>query len=218
MAVIVFDEGVHVIKGSKRGITFDICQAGNYAKKRPSPINSQTGPRMELRRNLKEANEFFWNLNPGQKLAWRIYGSNVGIDGPYGDQGDRKGCAAFFSCALNSAAAGDGFPPAPGAIPPIAAPTVTALARIDTNTVRATFNPSPAGADKRIYLRQALPGPGVRRWAPVDGYIAEYSALNPNSTFDFTTKFPHLLGWNCRYWVGFQNTFGGRATETLFEL
>ncbi len=218
MATIVFADGVAEIKGSRRGLTFDVSQAGNYVKKRPSPINSQTNDRMITRRNLKEANAFFWALMMGQKILWTTFATNAGITGPYGSAGLQRGCAGFFSCAMNARAAEDPFPVAPGAVPPIVGPTITALVRIDKNTIRATFNPSPIGAQKRIYLRQALPGPGVRRWSAADGYIAEYSPTNANSTFDFTPKFSHLTGWFGRYWVGTQNIQGGRSVETQFDI
>lgn len=218
MANIVFLDGVDEIIGSRRGLTFDKAQAGNYVKKRPSPINSQSNLRMALRLNLREANQFFWDLNAAQKILWTTFAALSGITGPNGDTGIQAGCAGFFACALNARTAGDGYPVAPGPPLPIVGPTFTALIRIDKDTVRATFNPSPAGAQNRIYLRQALPGPGVRRWGPGDGFISEYSAVNPNSTFDFNTKFQHLAGWNGRYWCGTQNTFGGRAAETIFDL
>lgn len=218
MATIVFADGVDEIVGSRRGITFDKSQAGPYAKKRPSPINPQTNPRMILRRNLKETNDFYWALNVGQKTLWTTFATNAGITGPYGSAGVQRGCAGFFSCAINARAAGDPFPVAPGAVPPIVGPAITALDRIGKDTIRATFNPSPIGAQKRIYLRQALPGPGIRRWSAADGYIADYSPKNANSPFDFTTTFQHITGWNGRYWVGTQNVQGGRAVETMFDI
>lgn len=218
MATIVFSDGVDKIAGSRQGVTFDKSQAGPYAKKRPSPINSQSNAKMLNRKILRDANTFFWALNAGQKNLWRIFAANSGITGPYGMTGVQQGCAGFFACAINAFTAGNGFPTVPGPPTPIVGVTFTALTWIDKDTVRATFNPSPAGAGKRIYLRQALPGPGIRRWSAVDGYIGDYSPTNPNSTFDFTTKFQHLLGWSGRYWLGTQNTFGGRAVETLFDL
>lgn len=218
MATIVYADGVDPIQGSRRGLTFDKSQAGPYVKKRPSPINRQTNPRMHLRRNLKAVNEAYWALNMGQKALWTNFAQMSGIGGPWGMLKTQQGCAGYFACALNAITAGDGLPVAPGPPLPIAAPTVSALIRIDKDTVRATFFPAPAGAFLRIFLRQAIPGPGVRRWGKIDGYIAEYSALNPNSTIDLSTKFQHLAGWNGRYWVGFQNTTGGRSTEVLFEI
>lgn len=218
MATIVFADGVDVIKGSRSGLTFDISQAGNYVKKRPFPINRLTNPRMLLRRNLKAANDFFWALTAAQKNLWRAFAAASGITGPYGMTGILQANAGFFACAIVANDAGDGFPTVPGPPNPIGGVTFTALTWIDKDTVRATFNPSPAGANNHIYLRQALPGPGVRRWSAADGYIAQYSALNPNSTFDFTIKFQHLSGWHGRYWLGTQNTSGGRAVETLFDL
>ena len=218
MATIVFDDPAEEFAGSRRGLTFDKSQAGPYVKKRPSPVDHHTNPRMLLRRNLKAANQFFWNLNAGQKNLWEIFAAASGITGPYGQTKLQQACAGFFACAITANDAGDGFPIVPGPPNPIGGVTFTNLTVIDKDTIRATFNPSPAGAAKRVYLRQALPGPGVRRWSPADGYIAQYSGLNPNSTFDFTTKFQHLIGWHGRYWCGTQNTFGGRAVETLFDL
>lgn len=218
MATIVFLDGIDEIAGSRQGVTFDKSQAGPYAKKRPSPINSHSNARSLNRKIIKDANTFFWALNAGQKNLWRGFAASSGITGPYGMTGIQQACAGFFACAINSHVAGDSFPTVPGPPNPIVGVTFSALTRIDKDTVRATFNPSPAGASKRIYLRQALPGPGVRRWAPIDGYIASYSAINPNSTQDLTTKFQHLTGWKGRYWLGTQNTFGGRSTETLFDL
>ncbi len=218
MATIVFLDGVDVIKGSRKGLTFDVCQSGNYVKRRPSPINSQTNDRMVTRRNLKEANDFFWALNAGQKTRWITFAAAADITGPYGAGGVQAACAAFFSCAINAFNADGEFPANPGPPPPIVGVTVSDLVRIDKDTVRATFFPSPAAAAHRLYLRQALPGPGVRRWSAADGYIAQYSGHAPNSPLDFTTKFSHLTGWNGRYWVGSQNHQGGRSVETQFDL
>lgn len=173
---------------------------------------------MILRRNLYNANNFFWALNAGQKILWQTFAAASGITGPYGSTGVQQACAGFFACALNAFTAGDGFPVAPGVPTPIISVPFTGLTRIDKDTVRATFFPAPIGAQRRIYLRQALPGPGVRRWSAADGYIAEYSATNANSPFDFTTKFQHLTGWHGRYWLGTQNLFGGRSVETEFDL
>ncbi len=218
MATIVFLPDIDEIIGSRRGLTFDKSQAGNYVKKRPSPINHQTNLRMKYRSILWAANDFFWNLNQGQMNLWAIFAENSGIGGPWGMKKNQQACAGFFSCAVNAEIAGDGFPPVPGSPVPIGGVTFTNLVQIDKDTVRATFNPSPAGAQNRIYLRQALPGPGYRRWSAADGYIAEYSPMNPNSPFDFSTKFQHLTGWNGRYWCGTQNNFGGRAIQTLFDI
>lgn len=218
MATIVFDDPAAEFAGSRRGLTFDKSQAGAYVKKRPSPINHQTTPRMQTRLWLKEANQFFWDLNMGQKTLWEVFAAASGITGPYGATGVQQACAGFFACALNAQATGDGYPTAPGPPVPIVGVTFTALVRIDKDTVRATFNPSPIGGQKHIYLRQALPGPGIRRWSAADGYIAEYSIHNVNSPHDFTTKFQHLAGWNGRYWCSTQNDFGGRAVEAQFDL
>ena len=218
MATIVFLDDVAPIKGHRRGLAFDISQAGYIVKRRPSPINHQTDLRMIYRRLLKDGNQFYWDLNIGQRNLWSTFAALSGITGPYGQGGHQAGCAAFFACALNSHFAGDGFPVAPGPPLPVVGVTFTNLIRIDKDTVRATFNPSPAGANNRLYLRQGLPGPGFRNWKHFDGYISEYTAVNPNSTIDFTTKFQHLNGWNSRYWCGTQNAFGGRAVETEFDI
>jgi len=218
MANIVFSEGIDEIIGSVQGITFDRSQAGNYAKKRPSPINHQTNDRMKLRALLRDTNQYFWNLTTAQKNAWGTWAAANGITGPFGMTKQQAGCAAFFAVELNARLAGDPFYITPPGNLPLAGVNFTALTRIDKDTIRATFNPSPAGATNRIYLRQALPGPGYRRWSPVDGYIAERSALNPASPYDFTTHFQHLTGWNCRYWTATQENTGRRSTEDLWDI
>lgn len=218
MAIIDYLDGVAPIQGSRRGVTFDVSQAGPIAKRKAMPINPQTNLRNQYRLIIKNANDFFWALNAGQKNLWKTFGIASGITGPWGMGGNQLACASFFHCAVNAYFAGDGYPVVPGPPVPVVGVTFSALVRIDNTTIRATFLPNPAGANNRIYLRQALPGPGVRRWGPADGYISEYSAKNPNSTFDFTPRFDHLAGWHGRYWAGTQNAFGGRSTELLFEL
>lgn len=218
MATIVFLDGIEEIIGSRRGLTFDRSQAGNYVKKRPSPINHQTNNRNALRAILKEANAYYWALTAGQKTAWTNWAATNGITGPFGMTNNQAGCAGFFAVQVNARLAGDPFYIVPPGNLPLTGVTFTNLQRIDQNTIRATFNPSPAGLINRIYLRQAIPGPGYRRWAPVDGYIAERSAFNVNSPYDFTTRFPHLTDWHGRYWTGTQENTGRRSTEDLWDL
>lgn len=218
MATIVFADGVNEIIGTRKGLTFDRSQAGNYAKKRPSPINSQTNDRMKLRTLLKATNAYFWNLTNAQKTAWGIWAGNNGITGPWGMAKHQAGCAGFFAVQLNARLAGDPFYPNPPGNLPLPGVTFTNLQKINKDTIRATFNPTPAGANNRIYLRQAVPGPGIRRWARADSYVAERSGLNPASPYDFTPHFQHLTGWNCRYWTGTQETTGRRSSEDLWDL
>ena len=218
MATIVFEDPDDEFTGRIRGTTFSISQAGHYVKRRPSPINSQRTARMKNRLIFRERYEFWVNLDSGQKSNWATFAALSGITGPFGRGGPEAGFAAFTSCAINNRASGHGYPTAPGPPVPIVGVNFTALVRIDLNTVRATFNPSPTGGTKHIYLRQALPGPGVRRWDPANGYIAEYSAHNVNSPFDFTVKFDFLAGYNCRFWCGTMNEFGGRSVETQFDI
>ncbi|KKK52730.1 hypothetical protein LCGC14_3101980, partial [marine sediment metagenome] len=170
MAVIVFLPDVDEIKGHRKGVQFDISQAGNIAKRRTSGVNRQTDLRMEYRSILKAANQFFWDLNDGQKNLWFTFAIMSGIEGPGGQNSVQRACAGFFACALNAFKAGDGFPSVPGPPTPIGGVTFTNLIRLDKDTVRATFNPSPAGNQNRIYLRQGLPGPGHRNWKAIDGY------------------------------------------------
>ncbi len=218
MATIVFEDPDDEFTGSIQGVTFSISQAGHYVKRKPSPINPQPTARMKNRLIVRESYEFFKNLNSGQKSLWATFAAMSGITGPGGRGGVNAAFAGFVSCAINARSAGDAYPAIPGPPVPIAGPTFTALDRIDQDTVRATFNPSPTGSQKHIYLRQALPGPGVRRWDPANGYIAEFSPHNSNSPFDFTLKFTHKTGWTGRYWLGFQNEFGGRSVETQFDI
>lgn len=218
MANIVFSEGIDEIKGSIQGVTFDISQAGNYAKKRPSPINHQTNDRMQLRRILATVNAFFWNMTAGQKTAWGVLAAAAGITGPHGMTKWQAGCAYFFKLELNAYLAGDPLYANHAPHAAVTPPTNITLARIDNNTIRTTFTASAQWVSKRIYLRQGLPGPGVRRWSPGDGYIAEYSGLNPNTPHDFTTHFPFLNGWHGRFWIGTQRSCGCRSAEALFDL
>ncbi|MBA7528103.1 hypothetical protein ES705_20286 [subsurface metagenome] len=218
MAVIVFLPEQDPITGSIKGITFDVSQAGSIAKRRPSPCNSQSNDRMRLRSILKATNQYYWTLTPAQKYAWTVWTANNVSLPPFGMDYRIAGCYGFFTVQLNAKLAGDPYyivPPGPLPLPGV---TFTNLQRTDKDTIRATFNPSPAGAANRIYLRQALPGPGVRRWSHYDGYIAQVSPLNPNSPFDFTTHFQHLTGWHGRYWTGTQENTGRRSDEDLWDL
>lgn len=218
MATIVFLDAVDPITGSRRGVTFDVSQAGAIAKRRPSPVNHQTNLRMQIRLFLKQTNAYYWNLTAGQKTAWSNLAAAEGVPGPWGMTKWQAGCAMFFSIELNALIAGDGLYANHPPHNPVTPPTNRTLTRIDKDTIRATFTPSAQWVDKRIYLRQARPGPGVRRWSFYDGYIAQYSGLNPNSPFDFTTHFQHLAGWHGRYWLGTQRTCGCRSAEQLWDL
>ena len=218
MATIVFLDGIAPITGSRRGVTFDVSQAGAIAKRRPSPVNHQTTLRMKIRTLLKATNQYYWNLTALQRTAWANWAQANDIPGPWGMRKHQQGCAGFFTVELNARIAGDPFYIAPPGNLPLAGVTFTDLTRIDKDTIRATFNPSPAGANNRIYLRQGRPGPGVRRWTIYDGYIAQTSPLNPNSPFDFTTHFQHLAGWHGRYWTGTQENTGRRSDEDLWDL
>lgn len=218
MATIVFLDGVDPIVGCRRGVHFDCSQAGPFASKRSSPINHQTNLRMKVRSLLKATNQYYWNLTWAQKRQWFFWAAANDIPGPYGAPGFQQGCAGFFAVQLNARLAGDPFYIAPPGNIPMAGVNFTNLVRINKDTIRATFNPSPAGADDRIFLRQTLPGPGVRRWSKADGYIAEVSPLNPASPYDFTTHFQHVAGWHCRYWTATQEDTGRRSTEDLWDL
>jgi len=128
------------------------------------------------------------------------------------------GNAGFISVQVNARLAGDSFYVIPPDIEPPEPLDFTDLIRIDKDTIRATFNPSPAGPDHRIFLRQTLPTPGAPTGDQTNGYIAEVSALNPASPYDFTTHFQHLAGWHCRYWTGTQEDTGRRSDEDLWDL
>lgn len=218
MATIVFLDGVDTIEGSRRGCTFDKSQAGPYVKKRPSPINHNTNGRSRLRSILKDTNAYYWAMSSAQRTAWATWANTNGITGPYGQTKHQQGCAGFFTVQLNARLAGDSYYITPPGNLPLAGVTFSALTWIDKDTVRATFSPSPAGAANRIFLKQTLPGAGVRRWGKVDSYVADYSGLNPTSPHDFTTHFQHISGWNCRYWTGTQEDTGRRSTLDLWEL
>jgi len=218
MATIVFLDDVAEFTGSRLGCTFDKSQAGPYVKKRPSPINHNTTPRQKLRTLLKDTNAYYWAMTSAQRTAWATWAANNGITGPWGQTKHQAGCAGFFAVELNARLAGDSFYITPPGNLPLAGVTFTNLTRIDKDTIRATFTPSPAGANNRIFLKQTLPGPGIRRWAKIDSYVADYSGLNPTSPHDFSTHFQHLTGWNCRYWTGTQEASGRRSNLDLWEL
>lgn len=218
MAIIDYDYTVDPIHGSRQGNTFTTSQGGATVKRRPSPINPGYTHRSSIRSIMSAAGKRYWAFPNWLKLHWTVWGENNGMTKPFPKGIYQLGNAAYLTVNVNAKIAGDSFYDGPPGNIPIPGVTFTNLVRIDTSTVRATFNPSPAGWGHRIYLRQAIPGPGVRRWDPANGYIAEYSARNPNSTHDFTTHFPHPAGWHSRYWLGTQDTKGRRALETLFDL
>ncbi len=218
MATIVFLDPDDEFAGSIRGLTFDKSQAGAYVKKRPAPVNHQTNRREKTWALIRQAQTFYWAMNMGQKLAWSSWGLTMGITGPYGSGGVQRGYPAFFSVMLNAMIAGDPIYTVPPPPIPLAGVTVTAITRFSDTNIRIQFNPSPAGANNRIFLRQAIPGPGVKRWSKVDGYIASYSRVNPTSPLILTTRFPHLAGWNGRYWTGTQETTGRRSPEVLWDI
>jgi len=218
MATIVFGYEVDPIAGSRHGNTFGKSQAGHSVKKRPSPINHQTTDRMKLRTILSAAGTYFWGLTNAQKKAWAVWAEHQGIPKPFSVGMYQWGHAGFCTVEVNARIAGDSFYIAPPNDLPHDGVTFTNLLRIDKDTIRATFNPSPAGAANRIFLRQTLPAAGIRRLDQANGYIAEISALNPASPYDFTTHFQHLTGWSCRYWTGTQENTGRRSTEDLWDL
>lgn len=218
MAIIDYLDGVDPINGSRRAITFTTSPAGPIAKRRTAPNNPHTNPRNNVRSLLYRTNIFYWALNDGQKNAWANLAAAEGITGPYGKPGHLAGYAMFSKLQLNNQLAGHALYANHPPHNPIIPPTWLTLTRIDNTTIRVTFNPSANWNLKQIYLRQALPGPGINRWDPTDGYVAQYSPLNPNSPYDFTTHFPHLAGWNGRYWLGCQRSCGCRSAEELWDI
>lgn len=218
MAIIKYLEDLWFPYNSRYGNTFDTSQAGPIVKRRPCPTNPSTPARNKYRTILADVNKNFWGLTWDQKLWWRVQGSFLDITGPFGRQSDQKGNAAYVMLMVNVVAAGDDmYDDAPGDLT-ITGPTWGTLSRIDDNTVRITFTAGTDWSDKRIYLRQALPGPGYRRWAKIDSFMCEYSERSPTSPHDFTIHFPHIAGWNCRYWLGCQHYTGYRIDETIVDL
>ncbi len=218
MATIVFDDPDDEFTGKLRGLTFSKSQAGFSIRSKQTPINPQPTDRMKNRLIVREMYQFYANLDFGQKTLWAVFATQSGIPGPVGIGGPQAAFPAFVSCAVNARHAEDVYPPVPGPPTPIMGPSFTSLVLVDENTVRAAFTPSPIGTQKHVYLRQALPGPGVRRWDPANGYIAEYSAHNANTPTDFALKFAHKTGYHGRYWLAIQNDFGGRSIETQFDI
>jgi len=218
MATIVFAQDVDPIHGSRSGNTFSTGQAGPYVKRRPSPINPGHTHRLTNRSILSAAGKYYWPLTNAQKKPWIAWALRQGYTPPFTDAWYQLGYAGFCHVEVNARIAGDPFYLVPPADLPHIGVTFTNLTRIDKNTIRATFNPSPAGPTNRIFLRQTLPTPGVRNWDVANGYIAEISALNPTSPHDFTTHFQHAPGAHCRYWTGTQENTGRRSTEDRWDL
>lgn len=218
MATIVFTDPADEFAGSIRGLTFDKSQAGPYVKRRPAPVNHQTNKREKTWALIRTANTYFWAMTNAQKTAWSNWAAANSIGGPWGSTGHQRGYAGFFTVQLNASIAGDPlYIPPPGNLPLIGV-TFTSLTRISDTITRADFNPSPAGTNNRVFLRQALPGPGVKRWAKGDGYIAQISGLNPTSPIFFLNHFPLRPTWHGRYWTGTQENTGRRSAEDLWDL
>lgn len=218
MATLVFFPEVDPIADSRQGVTFSTGPAGTYAKRRPAPINRQTTHRQNTRAILSAAGKYFWSLPNGLKKLWANWGNANGITKPFPKGVYQLANAAFLCVEVPAKIAGDPFYATPPGNLPLTGVTFLTLTRINNNTIRATFSPSPAGTYHRICLRQAIPGPGVRRTEIQNGYLCEPSGLNPTSPHDFTTHFQHLSGWHCRYWVTTQETTGRRSLEAEFDL
>lgn len=218
MAIISYLDGVDTTRNSRKGTTYDTSQAGPIVKRRPSPTNPSRNTRNLYKTYLQTANSYFWKLTWSQKLWWAVEAGINGIEGPFHMAGDHAANAAFIFLQVNVLAAGDSlYANAPGGMS-IYTPSWGTVSRIDDNTIQVAFTPLASWGDYRIYLRQALPGPGYRRWARIDSFMCSYSERSPSSPHDFTTHFPHLTGWNCRYWLGCQHYTGYRSAETLIDL
>lgn len=218
MAIISPLEGIELYMNSIKGCTFDTSQAGPIVKRRPSPTNPGTNTRNKYKAILQTVNNYFWQLTWSQKLWWAVEAGINGIEAPFGGGGDLAANACFIFLQVNVMAAGDSlYANAPGGMT-ITTPTWGTVTRQDDHTIRVAFTPLASWSDYRIYLRQALPGPGYRRWARIDSFMCEYSERSPSSPHDFTTHFPHLTGWNGRYWLGCQHYTGYRSAETLIDI
>lgn len=218
MATIDFLDGIDPITGSRRGVTFDVSQAGPTAKKRPAPVNTQTNRRLELRSIMHATNQYYWNLTPAQKAAWSAWGAANGITGPYGCAGVQRGCAAYFKLLIRARMAGDPFYNNPPNGIPVAGVTITNLIRIDENTIRTTFNPSPAGANNRVGMMQTIPRAAAAGSFCEFPWCDGFTGLNGTSPHDFTPYFTHRAGLQVIYRIGTQDVWGRRSTLDEYVL
>ena len=218
MAIIDWLPSVDPINTSRGANTFGGGQGSGTVRKKPIPNNPSLTHRNGVRSLANTAGDFYWALTNGQKTPWATWAANNGIARPFPVGKYQQGYAGFLTVTLPLLMAGDSIRMTPpGPIPLVVVQTIT-LARIDKDTIRATISPPALGVNKRIYLRQARPGPGYRNSTPENGYLADFSGTNPGTPHDFTTHFQHLTGWHCRYWVGIQEFTGRRSIETQFDL
>ncbi len=187
-------------------------------RKKPIPNNPSFTHRNAVRSLAHTAGFFFWGLTNVQKSDWATWAGQNGITRPFPVGKFQQGYAGFLTVSMPLLMAGDNLsitPPGPIPIPTI---VFHSLTRIDKDTIRLVFTPPPVGGNKRIYLRQAKPGPGHVNSTPENGYLLPFSDTNPTTPHDFTTHFQHLTGWNCRYWCGTQDTTGRRSVELQSDL
>ncbi len=195
-----------------RGSTF--ISRGNrfYVRRKPGPTKPRTTRQLKNITRLKQMHRYFDTLTRDQQLSYDFFAFGAGATGRMFDRfdmGARIGAAMILHPLIIA-----------GAPLPILAPlprvffgfTITSVILLDKDTIRIAFNPDPAGVDWRISLHQTLPRTGRRKPKQRASRSCGFSALNPVSPVDFTTRYQHLTGWHARYFV---NT---RRTDGLFDV
>jgi len=218
MAIAAFIDVLPRARLQSKGSVFTSRGSRFVCRRVVRPTHRRTPAILTNRKNLKLMHQQFNTLSDAQKTAWGDWAwFNWWIPGMLDRDRlfDRMGY-----CIVNHRQRLAGDPPivAPPGAQPIAGATITNLTRIDANTVRVVFNPSPVGANNRIHVKQTLPTTGYRKHGMREAYICGISAKNITSPHDFTTHFQHLAGWHSRYFVITQDITGSFSAETIFDL
>lgn len=218
MAIIIFDEEIDPITGTILGNTFSNSQAGPTVRRKSVPNQPDTARRNLNNILLQQIGKFFWPLTNTQKILWLRWAQRNGVPLPFPNGLYQQAYAAYLKCLVPARMAGDPLYTTPPPDLPYAGVTFNTLDHIDKDTIRATFTPSPAGSTRRIFLAQTLPTAGQENRTRVEATIAEISAPNVTSPYDFTTRFQHLTGWTGQYFTGSQDLFGRRSSEDNWNL
>lgn len=218
MAIIVPIPGAWKKRAHLHGSVVLWTQGEWALRRKAGPCNRQTTPIMQNRTRLPLMHKNFDALTDPQKTGFSDWAWNNFIGDGIADRLDLHARMGYATSQLPALIAGD---------PPLITPTInpgfpgvnfTNCQLIDKDTIRLTFNPSPAGANFRIHLKQTLPGPGAKNPHIRDAYICGISALNAVSPQDFTTHNQHLAGWSARYYAITQHKEGPYSDPTTFDL
>jgi len=218
MATIVFDEEIDPLVDSLLGITFGKSQAGDSIRRKSGPCVPNSDRRSFNWTILARIMINWKSMNATQQRTWGVWAGNNGISAPFGRGIFQQGYAAMLFVQVQAAMAGHVLYTNPPPNLPYMGVNFTNLVRIDKDTIRATFNPSPSGGFRHPYLRQTLPTPGRTDPTVADSYVADIADHNVTSPHDFSTRFQHLAGWHARYFTGSQDHLERRSTEDQWDL